>query len=212
MGKAELAARAAVACWAGSEGRNAAAIRGAELLTVEMLRKFLNAWMLARGNPLSKRDELLSFLNRRVMPALREVDDVSEEAYLVVEKLSKLSVAEEATRGRPTSMLSKLAHAVSPMVFVPYDHRVRKALRIIDKGIRAHHYRDYMAAVLSEKPAFVRELQRRRLSAESLKATDMSQSLFEMRALDKWLMLCGGFNAARMERDVKNRWSFAVDE
>lgn len=209
MDKEELAARAAVACWAGSEGRNAAAIRGAELLNLEILSKFLNAWMLARGNPLSKRDELVSFLNRRVLPALREIDDVSEEAYLVIENLSKLSVVEEATRGRPTSMLSKLAHAVSPEVFVPYDHRVRKALRQIDKGVRAHHYRDYMAAVLSEKPAFVQELKRRRLSAESLKAKDMSQPLFEMRALDKWLMLCGGFNSVRMERDVAG--NLAVD-
>jgi hypothetical protein len=202
MDKAELAARAAVACWAGSEGRNAAAIRGSESLNAEILGKFLNAWMLARGNPLSRRNELVSFVNRRVLPALREIRDVSEEAYLVVEKLSELSVTEEATRGRPTSMLSKLAHAVNPEIFVPYDHRVRKALREIDKGVRAHHYRDYMAAVLSEKPGFVQELKRRKLSAESLNAKNMSQPLFEMRALDKWLMLCGGFSPVRMERDV----------
>lgn len=66
-----------------------------------------------------------------------------------------------------------------------------------------------MAAVLSEKPAFVQELKRRRLSAASLKAKDMSQPLFEMRALDKWLMLCGGFNSVRMKRDVAG--NLAVD-
>jgi hypothetical protein len=60
-----------------------------------------------------------------------------------------------------------------------------------------------MQAVLSEKPAFDQELRRRGLAAETLKATGMIQSLFEMRALDKWLMLRGGFSAARMERDVR---------
>jgi hypothetical protein len=53
----ELAAPAAVACGVGREGRNAAAI-----LSVEVLGRFLNAWMLARGNPLSRRNELVSFL------------------------------------------------------------------------------------------------------------------------------------------------------
>jgi hypothetical protein len=33
------------------------------------------------------------------------------------------------------------------------------------------------------------------LAADTLKATGMTQSLFEMRALDKWLMLRGGFSA-----------------
>jgi hypothetical protein len=203
MDHEELAARAAVACWNGSEGRNAATIRAAHPLSPEALTGFLNAWMLARGNPLDKRPGLLSFLNAHALPALRAIDQASDDAYRLIEKLGHKAVAEKATGGRPTSMLSKLAHAVSPLVFVPYDTRVRKALRRVGKGVRAHDYLDYMQAVLSEKPVFDRELKRRGLSIESLNAVGMAQPLFEMRALDKWLMLCGGFSAARMERDLR---------
>jgi len=203
MDHEELAARAAVACWNGSEGRNAAAIRDADPLDSAALTGFLNAWMLARANPLPRRAALLAFLNGYAMPALREFNQPSEQAYSVIESLSRQSVAEQATRGRPTSMLSKLGHAVSPSVFIPYDSRVQKALRAVGKGVRAHNYCDYMQAVLSEKPAFDQELRRRGLAADTLKATGMTQSLFEMRALDKWLMLRGGFSASRMERDVR---------
>jgi hypothetical protein len=203
MDREELAARVAVACWNGSEGRNAAAIRAANPLNSETLTGFLNAWMLARGNPLQRRSGLLSFLNSHAMPALRAINEASEDAYRLIEKLSHESAAEQATGGRPTSMLSKLAHAVSPLVFIPYDTRVRKALHAVGKGVRPHHYCDYMRAVLSEKPAFDQELQRRGLSIESLKAEGMTQHLFEMRALDKWLMLRGGFSTARMEQDLR---------
>jgi hypothetical protein len=100
-------------------------------------------------------------------------------------------------------MLSKLGHAVSPSVFIPYDSRVQKALRAVGKGVRAHNNRDYMQAVLSEKAAFDQELRRRGLAADTLKARGMTQALFEMRALDKWLMLRAGFSASRMERDIR---------
>jgi hypothetical protein len=82
------------------------------------------------------------------MPALRAINQASDQAYSVIESLSRQSIAEQATRRRPTSMLSKLGHAVSPSVFIPYDSRVQKALRAVGKGVRAHSYRDYMQAVL----------------------------------------------------------------
>jgi hypothetical protein len=202
MDQLELAARAAVACWNGSEGKNAAAMRAADPLSSDALTAFLNAWMLARANPLPGRAGLLAFLNSYALPALRAVDQPSDEAYQLIEKLSNQAVAEKATRGRPTSMLSKLGHAVSPSVFIPYDSRVQMALRAVGKSIRAHHYCDYMQAVLSEKPASDQELKRRNLTVESLNVSGMTQALFEMRALDKWLMLRGGFSAARMARDI----------
>lgn len=31
----------------------------------------------------------------------------------------------------------------------------------------------------------------------------MSQGLFEMRALDKWLMLCGGFSRETMVKELQ---------
>lgn len=200
----ELAARAAVACWNGAEGRNAGAVREANPLNLETLNLFLNAWMLARTNPLPRRAALLEFLNNQAMPALRAVNHPSESAYRVIEDLSEKAVLARVTRGRQTSMLSKLAHAVCPLVFIPYDRRVRSALKLAGKGVQAHRYCDYMQSVLSEKPAFDQELRRRGLSAASLKAAGMTQILFEMRALDKWLMLRGGFSFARMQRELLN--------
>jgi hypothetical protein len=202
MDSEELAARAAVACWNGSEGKNATAIRMAKELDLATLSGFLNAWMLARANPLPRRELLLEFLNSHALPTLRAIDHASDEAYAVIEELSHQALADHATRGRPTSMLSKLAHAICPLVFIPYDSRVQAALRLAGKGIKSHQYRDYMLAVLSEKPALDRELARRGLSAAGLNATGVSQTLFEMRALDKWLMLRGGFNPDRMKREL----------
>jgi hypothetical protein len=145
----------------------------------------------------------LAFLNEQALPALLAIDRASDEAYDVIEQLSARSLQQGVTSGRPTSMLSKLALAICPLVFIPYDSRVQEALRGVGKGIRADSYRDYMRAVLSEKPAFDRELAQRDLSIESLKATGMSQALFEMRALDKWLMLCGGFSSETMLRELR---------
>jgi hypothetical protein len=201
----ELAARAAVACWLGAEGAYARAIRSAKLLDMETLKGFLDLWKLARPNPLNRRTGLLDFLNAHAMPALKEIDQESEpsrQTHLVIEILTDRAVEVNATRGRPTSMLSKLALAICPLVFIPYDTRVRKALGSIGKGVKAHHYRDYMQAVLSEKPAFDRMLRERNLSAQSLNATGMSQALFELRALDKWMMLRGEFSPAAMARDI----------
>lgn len=202
MDHAELAARAAVACWNGSEGTHALAVRSTNELDLETLTRFLNVWMLARSNPLERRAGLLAFLNQHAMPALKVMNRPSEPAYRLIETLSDRAQAEQVTKGRPTSMLSKLGHAVSPIVFIPYDSRVQKALRSSGKGIRAHCYFDYMQAVLSEMPALQRELTQRGLSAQTLNATGMSQELFELRALDKWLMLRGGFSTAMMSREL----------
>ncbi|MET4044916.1 hypothetical protein ABIC03_006645 [Bradyrhizobium sp. RT6a] len=202
MDHEELAARAAVACWQGSEGRYAEAIRTARRLDADGLARFLNLWMLARSNPLNKRGALLNFLNDHVMPTLLGIDHASDEAYGVIEDLSAKALKEGATLGRPTSMLSKLALAVCPLVYIPYDARVQNALRRAGKGISPHSYRNYMRAVLSEKPAFDQNLARRGLSIETLDGGAMSRALFEMRALDKWLMLRGGFNPETMLREL----------
>ncbi|MEH2542805.1 hypothetical protein [Bradyrhizobium sp. AZCC 1699] len=206
MDDEEVAARAAVACWHGREGQTAAAIRTANALDDGTLKPFLNVWILARSNPLAMREELLRFLNTHAMPAIRSFSQPSDEAYRVIETLGHSAVAEKATRGRPTSTLSKVGHAVSPLVFIPYDRRVRLALGKLGKGVRAHSYCDYMQAVLSEKAGFVRKLEERGLSAESLNASGMSQALFEVRALDKWLMLRGGFSKDLMMKDVRKHF------
>lgn len=205
MDNEELAARAAVACWAGSEGRFSSTIQSGRPLDFDALKRYLYLWGLSRTCPSDKRGKLLAFINEAAIPRLnytRQSSDATEAKYAIVEELSKLAVENEVVSGRPTSLVSKLALAACPLIFIPYDRLARKALRDTGKGVRDHHYRDYMKAVLSEKSAFDRELTRRRLSAESLHASGMSQDLFEMRALDKWMMLRGGFDAQTMRAEL----------
>jgi hypothetical protein len=175
---------------------------------METLQRFVNLWGLARSNPLDYRERLLSFLNEYAIPALKEVDAAnppSRQTYVLIERLSQRAADSNAAKGRPTSLLSKLGMAICPEVFIPYDSRVNEALRKAGKGVESHGYGDYMLAVLSEKPSFDRALHDKNLTVESLNANGMSQSLFEMRALDKRLMLRGGFNPATMEREINIR-------
>ena len=59
---------------------------------------------------------------------------------------------------RPTSLLSKLAMSVRPELFIPYDSRVRNALRGFGIKVTDHCYAEYMAAIISRKPEFARML------------------------------------------------------
>ena len=205
MDREELAARAAVACWQGSEGRFSKVIRSGRPLDLDALKSYLHLWGLSRTCPSDKRSRLLAFLNEVAIPKLNNAQRSSgptEAKYAIVEELSKHAVENGAATGRPTSLMSKLALAACPLVFIPYDRLARKALRDAGKGVRDHHYREYMSAVLSEKSVFDQELTRRGLSAVSLNATGMSQDLFAMRALDKWMMLRGGFDAETMRAEL----------
>jgi hypothetical protein len=147
----------------------------------------------------------LTFLNGEVLPSLKKIDQDSrptEDTYRLIEGLRLRAVASNATRGRPTSMLSKLALAICPLVFIPYDSKVQETLRRAGKRIQGHHYVDYMSAVLSEKAGLDHILRERGLSAHSLNAVGMSHVLFELRVLDKWLMLRGGFDRNTMMREL----------
>ena len=203
----ELAAKVAIANWHGQERAHWEVFQTAGRLGMENLTRFVNYWMLARSNPLNHRETLLAFLNDHAIPALKEIDPKSipnRQAWAVVEQLSQRATS-IGNGSRPTSLLTKLALVICPEVFIPYDARARAALN----GVQEHAYCDYMEAVLSEKPAFDRALRDKNLTAAKLDANGMSQSLFEMRALDKRLMLRGGFNPATIEREIaafKTAW------
>jgi hypothetical protein len=133
----------------------------------------------------------------------RIIPDRASSDYSVVETLSQEVWTRGILPGRPTSLLSKLGLALHPERFIPYDSTVRQALVRDGLKVRDHDYRHYISAVLSKKPNFVEALKVKNLSARSLNAEDlMSEAVFELRALDKRLMLAGGFNAERMIRDL----------
>lgn len=196
----ELAAKVAIANWHSQERVHWVIFQTANRLEMESLARFLNYWGLARANPLKHREPLLTFLNDEAIPALKEINPKSipvRQTYAVIEQLSQHATS-FGNGNRQTSLLSKLALVICPEIFIPYDARAREALQ----GIREHAYCDYMAAVLAEKPAFDQALRDKKLTAARLDANGMSQPLFEMRALDKRLMLRGGFNPATIEREI----------
>jgi hypothetical protein len=202
----ELAARAAIACWRGAEGTLSRAIKDVVPLPMTILQAWLSRMGLARSVPTARREGLLAFLNDRAIPQLRDApNDPSPNTFSLVEKLSQEARSRDVLNGRPTSLLSKLGLAVHPELFIPYDGRVFRALKGRGARVQRHIYSDYMTAVFAQKPAFLSTLNEKNLSSGSLGAADiMSQHLFELRALDKRLMLAGGFDKERMLRDLKS--------
>ena len=205
MDQDELAARAAIACWRGAEGTLSREIRDVSPLSSATMKRWLGRMGLARFVPTKSREGLLAFLNEVAIPKLRTVPDDCTVAFSAVERLSEEILTRNILKGRPTSLLSKLGMALRPELFIPYDKRVRRALKNAGRKVREHCYSDYMAAVMSEKPAFLEVLKMKNLSINSLGAEGlMSQSLFELRGLDKRLMLKGKFSPDRMARDLRS--------
>jgi len=123
----ELAAKAAVANWHGLEGAYAREIQAAKRWQMEGLKRFLDLWGLARSNPIIDRAKLLSFLNEHALPALSEIDarsTPSRHTYAVVEELSERAARFGATKGRPTSLLSKLGLEFAPRFSFPTIRRL----------------------------------------------------------------------------------------
>jgi hypothetical protein len=198
-----LAARTAVSTWKGKEGILSQEIQRSDRVSRETLESWLVWWGLARAVARRDRDRLLAFINDQAIPAFRNANSASgDAAYEIVEHLSQSVVESGTSSKRHTSLISKLGLSMLPEVFVPYDSTVRKALKRSGHKVPKHGYARYMAFVLAEKPAFVRTLAEKGLTAIMLGAGEMSQSLFEMRALDKRLMLKGGFSPKAMARDL----------
>ncbi len=199
-----LAARAAVSTWQGKEGALSQEIQRSDRLSMETLKSWLARWGVARNVPNQNRDCFLDFMNDKAIPAYRRIKNASGEAvYEIVDELSQFVVENKVLDCRPTSLISKLGLAMLPEIFIPYDSTVRKALKQSGHKVPEHSYVRYMSLVLAEKPAFVRALAEKELTAIKLGAGEMSQSLFEMRALDKRLMLKGGFSPEGMARDLE---------
>jgi hypothetical protein len=96
-------------------------------------------------------------MNDKAIPAYRGIKHTSgEAAYEIVDKLSQFTIENQVLDCRPTSLISKLGLAMLPEIFIPYDKRVRGALKSLGFKVPEHSYVKYMSLVLAEKPAFVR--------------------------------------------------------
>jgi hypothetical protein len=195
-----IAARAAIATWFGKEGEAAEKIQNGAV-DLHLLKSWLSLWMLARTVATDKRERLRAFLNSTARQKLLEPSAGCE----TIERLSRQVRAEGILPGRPTSLISKFAFMLRPDRFLPYDARVRRALRQLEHRVKDHHYCEYLRAFRIEQEKIAERCRAAGLSPGKLRyqGKTLDNALFDARLTDKRLMLQGGFSASRMKNDYK---------
>ena len=202
-----IAAGEAISQWINKEQNLIQELKSSEKMTLDDLKKWLAYWMLARGNPVNQRDDLLKSINEFLKPSILSFsdDELPKQIYSMAKHLKRLS----GTKSIQTSLVSKFAFCIRPELIVPIDQRARKGLALIyGKRIDAHNYESYFESFLLLKRKTAAEMQRSNL-LDDLKPywnKHMSEDLFLSRTADKFLMLEGGFNVKSMEKNVKEHF------
>lgn len=202
-----IAAGEAILQWINKEQDLIQKLKSSETMTLDDLKKWLGYWMLARGNPVNQRDDLLKSINEFLRPAILSVsdDELPKEIYSMAKQLKRLG----GTKSIQTSLVSKFAFCMRPELIVPIDQRARKGLALMyGKRIDTHNYESYFESFLLFKKETSAEMQRSNL-LNDLKPywkKHMSEDLFLSRTADKFLMLEGGFNVKSMEKNVKEHF------
>ena len=203
----DIAAGEAILQWINKEQKLIQELKSSETMTLDDLKKWLGYWMLARGNPVNQRDDLLKSINEFLRPAILSVsdDELPKEIYSMAKQLKRLG----GTKSIQTSLVSKFAFCMRPELIVPIDQRARKGLALMyGKRIDTHNYESYFESFLLFKRETSAEMQRSGL-LNDLKPywkKHMSEDLFLSRTADKFLMLEGGFNVKSMEKNVKEHF------
>ena len=203
----DIAAGEAIFQWIKKEQDLIQKLKSSETMTLDDLKKWLGYWMLARGNPVNQRDDLLKSINEFLRPAILSVsdDELPKEIYSMAKQLKRLG----GTKSIQTSLVSKFAFCMRPELIVPIDTTARKGLALMyGKRIDRHNYESYFESFLLFKKETSAEMQRSNL-LNDLKPywkKHMSEDLFLSRTADKFLMLEGGFNVKSMEKNVKEHF------
>ena len=198
-----IAAGEAILQWINKEQTLIQKLKSSETMTLDDLKKWLGYWMLARGNPVNQRDDLLKGINEFLRPSILSFsdDELPKQIYSMAKQLKHLG----GTTSIQTSLVSKFAFCMRPELIVPIDERARKGLALMyGKRIGAHNYESYFESFLLFKRETAAEMQGSNL-LDDLKPywkKHMSEDLFLSRTTDKFLMLEGGFNVKSMEKNV----------
>lgn len=196
----ELAAKVAVLSWRGNEEQICLKIQNASRIGRKLGREWLNYWMLSRTAPLENRDSLYRYMTR-ARRQLLSPNLTSERAYYLVQNIAETGAQLGGTTGRPLSLVSKLAFSCKPELFSPYDKRARAALKLGGHATNGN-YPAFMIAFNNELCPFKGALTEAGISVGSNifgVPVTMSQTLFEVRTFDKYLMLVGGFSRGKMK-------------
>ena len=198
-----IAAGEAILQWINKEQTLIQKLKSSETMTLDDLKKWLGYWMLARGNPVNQRDDLLKGINEFLRPSILSFsdDELPKQIYSMAKQLKRLG----STTSIQTSLVSKFAFCMRPELIVPIDERARTGLALMyGKRIGAHNYESYFESFLLFKRETAAEMQGSNL-LDDLKPywkKHMSVDLFLSRTTDKFLMLEGGFNVKSMEKNV----------
>ena len=108
----DIAAGEAILQWINKEQTLIQKLKSSETMTLDDLKKWLGYWMLARGNPVNQRDDLLKSINEFLRPAILSVsdDELPKEIYSMAKQLKRLG----GTKNIQTSLVSKFAFCMRP--------------------------------------------------------------------------------------------------
>ena len=200
----ELAAKEAIRTWILSEKKLSGQLLNISEITEDILKQWLGYWMLARSNPTYLRAELAKQLNELVRPSI--LNSSNEDLPLQIQFLTEELKKRNATKGKQTSLVSKIAFCLKPEIIVPYDKRARSGLtKVYGKKMIDHDYASYYKSFLQFKDEIDDKLEASSV-LENLRSdwqSAMSENLFKARTADKFLMLIGGFSVEKMAKAVQ---------
>ncbi len=179
-------------------------------LSEEEFLGFLNTWEVTRTSYKAERErlrtELVSFAAK-----YRSRDAIATTEF--TKDLERLS-AEQITKGRPISLVSKYLFCGSPEVFSPYDQHTLRALTALGAKVADSNYAQFLNAFDQFQSIVVGKLAAENLAEErfAFNGLVMEPALFKRRVTDKFLLLIGGYGDGRCCKLLKDkRCCFAED-
>ncbi|RAI44417.1 hypothetical protein [Rhodoplanes roseus] len=197
----DLSVRAAVAAWTTGEGAFASDIGSDVALTVSLLDRWLSYWDLADRLRRPQRAQFLAFLEQTARPAFRAATEPSPEVFGLLDDINYQAVRDGLTTSSLMIMLSRFACSCRPAVYAPASQHSRRGMQIIGRKLADMSYRTYMLAFMKERERFADRVATIVLADDPTGAAAAAVPLdvLVMRALDRRLMLAGGFAPERLE-------------
>ncbi|MFD2182783.1 hypothetical protein [Rhodoplanes azumiensis] len=191
----DLSVRAAMATWRAGEAAFSAEMRAAAALTPRTFDRWLAFHDLADRLRPAQRRQLLAFLDDVARPAFRSAAMPTSEAFARLDEINFDAVRAGITTASLTGLLTRFACACAPAVYAPATRHARRGIQAIGYRLPDMSYRSYMLAFMNEHARFADRVATIVLSAGSAAAERpvMPLDLLVMRALDRRLMLAGGY-------------------
>lgn len=200
----DLSVRAALAAWRTGEGAFSAEMRSAPAITMRTLDRWLAYWDLDDRLRRDQRQQFLDLLETTARPAFCGVPEPSPEAFALLDEVNFKAVREGVTTASLMALLTRFACSCEPVVYAPATQYSRRGIQILGRKLGDLSYRTYMLAFMKERERFADRVATLVLAAGSDACrTAMPLDVLVMRALDRRLMLAGGFPPARLEALLK---------